>query len=30
VREHAFWLSTEAGELLARQGVQLGLCADWR
>jgi len=30
VREHAFWLSTEAGELLASQDVQLGLCADWR
>lgn len=30
VREHAFWLSAEAGELLAQQGVQLGLCVDWR
>jgi len=29
-REHAFWLSVEAGELLASQNVQLGLCADWR
>lgn len=28
-RERAFWLSAEAGELLAREGVQLGLCEDW-
>jgi predicted glycoside hydrolase/deacetylase ChbG (UPF0249 family) len=28
-RERAFWLSTEAGELLAGQGVQLGLSEDW-
>ncbi|MCV2368107.1 ChbG/HpnK family deacetylase [Roseateles oligotrophus] len=28
-RERAFWLSAAAGELLASQGVQLGLCEDW-
>ncbi|MDC8772403.1 ChbG/HpnK family deacetylase [Roseateles albus] len=28
-RERAFWLSAEAGELLASLGVQLGLCEDW-
>jgi predicted glycoside hydrolase/deacetylase ChbG (UPF0249 family) len=29
VKERAFWLSGEAGELLARLGVQLGRCEDW-
>lgn len=29
VRERAFWLSVEAGELMARLGVQLGLSEDW-
>lgn len=29
VKERAFWLSTEAGELMARLGVQLGLSEDW-
>ena len=29
VRERAFWLSTEAGELLAVHGVQLGMSEDW-
>ena len=29
MKERAFWLSAEAGELLARQGIQLGLCEDW-
>ena len=28
-QELAFWLSAEAGELLAREGVQLGRCEDW-
>ncbi|MCV2353245.1 ChbG/HpnK family deacetylase [Paucibacter sp. B2R-40] len=28
-RERAFWLSAEAGEMLASLGVQLGLCEDW-
>ena len=29
VKERAFWLSAEAGELMARLGVQLGLSEDW-
>lgn len=29
VKERTFWLSGEAGELLARLGVQLGRCEDW-
>lgn len=29
VRERAFWLSSEAGELLAVHGVQLGMSEDW-
>ena len=29
VKERAFWLSADAGELMARLGVQLGLCEDW-
>jgi predicted glycoside hydrolase/deacetylase ChbG (UPF0249 family) len=28
-QELEFWLSAEAGELLAREGVQLGRCQDW-
>jgi predicted glycoside hydrolase/deacetylase ChbG (UPF0249 family) len=28
-QELAFWLSAEAGELLAREGAQLGRCKDW-
>ncbi|MEJ6004236.1 ChbG/HpnK family deacetylase [Paucibacter sp. AS339] len=29
VRERAFWLSSEAGEMLAVHGVQLGMSEDW-
>jgi len=29
-REREFWLSAQAGELLAELGVQIGLCADWQ
>jgi len=29
-REREFWLGTQAGELLAELGVQIGLCADWQ
>lgn len=29
LRERAFWLSTEAGEMLAIHGVQLGMSEDW-
>ncbi|MBV8468542.1 MAG: ChbG/HpnK family deacetylase [Burkholderiaceae bacterium] len=29
-RERDFWLSPQAGELLAELGVQIALCADWR
>jgi len=29
VKERAFWLSAEAGEMLARLSVQLGMSEDW-